>query len=148
MPSSRNFFSDSQVQAIESAIRSAEQNTSGEIRVHIEDHCKGGDPVVCAQYFFHKLGMDKTDLHNGVMFYLAVKDHKFSVIGDAGINTHVPPGFWDLVRDKMQGQFRHHQFTEGLCEGIAMTGIELKKYFPLSASDKDELSNEVTFGDK
>lgn len=148
MPTSRNFFSDAQVIEIEAAILAAELNTSGEIRVHIEDHCKGGDPVACAQFFFHKLGMDKTDLHNGVMFYLAVKDHKFSVIGDSGIHKHVPPGFWDLVRDKMQEQFRHHKFTEGLCEGIAMTGLELKKYFPLSPSDKNELSNEVTFGAK
>lgn len=146
MPISRNFFSDSQVKAIETAIHSAEQNTSGEIRVHIEDHCTGGDPVICAQKIFHNLGMDKTNLHNGVLFYLAVKDHKFAVIGDSGIDKHVPPGFWDLVRDKMQDEFRHHKFTEGLCEGIAMTGMELKKYFPLSASDKNELSNDVIFG--
>lgn len=148
MPSSKNFFSNPQVKAIESAIRDAEKNTSGEIRVHIEDHCKGADPVICAQKVFHKLGMDKTDLHNGVMFYLAIKDHSFAVIGDSGIHKHVPPGFWDLVRDKMQEQFKLEKFTEGLCEGIAMTGTELKKYFPLSSSDKNELSNEVTFGAK
>lgn len=146
MTSAQNLFTDLQLKQIEAAILSAEQNTSGEIRVHIEQQCKGGDPVICAQQVFHKIGMDKTDLHNGIMFYLAVKDHKFAVIGDSGIHEHVPPGFWDLVRDKMQEQFQHGKFTEGLCEGIAMTGMELKKYFPLSASDKNELSNEVTFG--
>lgn len=148
MPTSRNFFSDVQVKQIESAIQAAEQSTSGEIRVHIEDHCKVADPVNCAQGIFHRIGMDKTALRNGVMFYLAVKDHQFAVIGDAGIHQHVPPGFWDRVRDKMQEHFSRHEFTEGLCEGIAMTGIELKKYFPLSLSDKNELSNEVTFGAK
>lgn len=148
MPTSRNFFSDAQVMRIESAIQDAEKNSSGEIRVHIEDHCKGGDPVICAQQVFHKVGMDKTALRNGVMFYLAVKDHQFSVIGDSGIHKHVPPGFWDLVRDTMQEQFKQHKFTEGLCQGISMTGIELKKYFPLSDTDKNELSNEVTFGAK
>jgi uncharacterized membrane protein len=70
------------------------------------------------------------------------------VIGDTGIHKHVPSGFWDQVRDHMLEQFRKEKFTEGLCEGIAMTGTELKKYFPLSASDKNELSNEVTFGKK
>lgn len=89
--------------------------------------------------------MHKTELRNGIMFYLAVKDKKFAVIGDEGINKNVPAGFWDLVRDKMQEQFKQEKFTEGLCEGIKMTGIELKKYFPLSSSDKNELSNEVTF---
>lgn len=143
----KSFFSSEQVKRIESAIQSAEQNTSGEIRVHIENHCRG-DAVECAQKVFHKLGMDKTHLRNGIMFYLAIKDKRFSVIGDEGIHKYVSAGFWDLVRDKMQEQFKHNKFTEGLCEGIAMTGTELKKYFPLSSSDTNELSNDVTFGER
>ena len=141
----KSFFSSEQVKQIESAIQSAEQNTSGEIRVHIENHCQE-DAVECAQKVFHKLGMDKTDLRNGVLFYLAVKDKKFSVIGDEGIHKHVSAGFWELVRDKMEEQFKDDKFAEGLCEGVRMTGAELKKYFPLSASDANELSNDVTFG--
>lgn len=141
----KNFFSSEQLKQIESAIQSAERNTSGEIRVHIENHCQG-DAVEGAQKLFHKIGMDKTDLRNGVLFYLATKDKKFAIIGDEGIHKHVSAGFWDLVRDKMQEQFKHEKFTEGLSEGIAMTGSELKKYFPLSASDKNELSNEIIFG--
>lgn len=145
MPSSKNFFSAEQVKQIEFSIQSAERNTSGEIRVHIENRCKA-DAVERATRIFHKLGMHKTELRNGVMFYLAVRDKKFAVIGDEGIHKHVLAGFWDLVRDRMLEQFEQKKFTEGLCEGIAMTGIELKKYFPLSMSDKNELSNEVTFG--
>ena len=147
MALAKNFFSADQVKRIESAIKAAEENTSGEIRVHIENRCKT-EAVECATLVFQKLGMHKTALRNGVMFYVAVRDKKFAVIGDAGIHKHVPAGFWDLVRDKMLEQFKHEKFTEGLCEGVAMTGIELKKYFPLLASDKDELSNEVTFGAK
>ncbi|MBI4930879.1 MAG: TPM domain-containing protein [Bacteroidetes bacterium] len=145
MFSSKNFFSADQVKQIESAIKSAEENTSGEIRVHIERRCKG-EEVECATLAFHKLGMHKTLLRNGVLFYLALKDKKFAVIGDEGIHKNVPEGFWDSVRDKMLEQFRQKRFTEGLCEGIMMTGAELKKYFPHSETDKDELSNEVTFG--
>lgn len=147
MTSAKNFFTSAQVEQIESAIRSAELHTSGEIRIFIENHCKE-DAVTCAGRVFHKLGMDKTALHNGVLFYVAVKDRKFAIVGDAGIHTHVPAGFWEMVRDAVQQQFQHEKFTEGLCEGIEMTGHELKKYFPLSAADTDELSNEVTFGEK
>ena len=146
MPSAKNFFSAAQVKDVETAIQLAEKDTSGEIRVHIEDRCKGGDSVICAQKIFRRLKMNKTDLHNGVLFYLAVKDKSFAVIGDSGIHRHVPDGFWDLVRNKMQEQFQQAKFTEGLSAGIEMTGIELKKYFPLSSSDKNELSNDVTFG--
>ena len=147
MFSAKNFFSAEQVKAIESAIKSAEQNSSGEIRVHVENRCKG-DELLCATKTFHKLGMHKTDLRNGILFYLAIQDKKFAVVGDSGIHKNVPEGFWDSVRDKMLNQFKQEKFTEGLCEGIAMTGIELKKYFPLSSSDANELSNEVTFGKK
>jgi uncharacterized membrane protein len=145
MASAKNFFSATQIRKIESAVKSAEENTSGEIRVHIENRCKG-EAIFCATNAFHKLGMHKTELRNGVMLYVAVRDKKFAVIGDEGIHKHVPSGFWDLVRDKMGEHFRQEKFTEGICEGIAMTGLELKKYFPLSASDKNELSNQVTFG--
>src|SRR4051812_3982344 len=109
MSSAKNFFTTDQIRQIESAVKSAEENTSGEIRVHIENRCKG-DAVECATKIFHKLGMDKTELHNGVMFYLAIKDHKFAVIGDAGIHKHVPAGFWDTVRDKVLEHFKQEKF--------------------------------------
>lgn len=144
---SKNFFSSGQIKQIESAIKSAEKNTSGEIRVHIESRCRGNE-VECATLAFHKLGMHKTLLRNGVLFYLALKDKKFAVVGDKAIHKNVPEGFWNLVRDKVLEHFRQEKFTEGLCEGVGMTGTELKKYFPYSEKDKDELSNEVTFGAK
>ncbi len=147
MFSSKKFFSADQVKQIEAAIKSAEENTSGEIRVYMENNCKG-DAMECALSVFHKLGMHKTLLRNGVLFYVAVKDRKFAVAGDEGIHKNVPEGFWDLVRDNMLEKFKQEKFTEGLCEGIAMAGTELKKYFPLAAADKNELSNEVTFGEK
>ena len=147
MLSVKIFFSKTQDKQIESAIKAAEENTSGEIRVHIENYCKG-EPLQSATKVFHKLKMHKTELRNGVLFYFAVKDKKFAVAGDEGIHKNVPEGFWDIVRDKMQEQFKQGKFTEGLCIGIEMTGNELKKFFPYSTSDKNELSNEVTFGNK
>ncbi|HEY4800319.1 MAG TPA: TPM domain-containing protein [Bacteroidia bacterium] len=144
MPSAKNFFSGEQVKQIERAIHSAEENSSGEIRVHIENRCKG-EPLACATKVFHKLEMHKTGLRNAVLFYLAVQDKKFAIVGDEGIHKNVPEGFWDLLRDKMMELFRKGEFTEGLCHGIKMAGLELKKYFPHQADDKNELSDEVTF---
>ena len=147
VPFPKNFFSAEQVKAIEVAIKAAEENTSGEIRVHIENRCKG-ESLYCATKVFHKLKMHKTALRNAVLFYIAVKDKKFAVVGDEGIHKHVAEGFWDTVRDKMLVQFKHEKFSEGICEGIALTGKELKEYFPHAVSDNNELSNDVTFGNK
>ncbi len=90
--------------------------------------------------------MDKTELRNGVLFYLAVSDHKFAILGDKGINEKVPADFWDLIKDVMLDYFKNRQFTEGLCKGIEMAGEKLKVYFPLQSNDTNELNNEVSFG--
>lgn len=144
MSSIKTFFTGEQQKQIEAAIIEAEKNTSGEIRVHIENNCKG-EVVQHAIKVFERLKMHQTKERNGVLIYLAVDDHKFAIIGDEGINNKVGPTFWDNIRDHMSKLFQQQQFAQGLCDGIVMAGEELKKDFPLQHNDKDELSNEVTF---
>jgi uncharacterized membrane protein len=138
------FFTPSQQQSIMNAISEAEKATSGEIRVHIETSCKG-DVLDRSAWLFNKLGMAKTAERNGVLFYLAVEDRKFAIIGDSGINSVVPPGFWDEIRDHMEKCFRDGMFTEGLSEGIIMAGSQLKEKFPYSSDDVNELPDTISF---
>lgn len=142
----QDFFTEEQKQAIQQAIVNAELNTSGEIRVHIEEKCKG-DVLDAASKIFTKLNMHKTELRNGVLFYLAVDDHKFAIAGDKGIDEKVEDNFWDTIRDTMLENFKQKKFTEGLSVGIAMAGEKLKIYFPFQSHDTNELSNDVSFGE-
>ena len=80
------------------AIEMAELNTSGEIRVHIESKCKE-DTLDHAAFIFEKLEMHKTEQRNGILFYIALKDHKFAVLGDAGIHQKVGDEFWGKVKN-------------------------------------------------
>jgi uncharacterized membrane protein len=141
----KKFFTEQQKEAIQKAIADAELNTSGEIRVHIDDVCKE-DVLDKAADTFHRLKMNKTDLRNGVLFYLAVQDHKFAILGDKGINEKVPANFWDNIKEEMLIHFKKLEFTEGLCKGIAMAGEKLKTHFPLSQNDINELTNDISFG--
>ena len=84
----RKFFTTEQQHEIVEAIRQAEANTSGEIRVHIENHCRG-DIMDRSAMVFNILKMNETAERNGVLIYLAIKDKKFSIIGDEGINKMV-----------------------------------------------------------
>jgi uncharacterized membrane protein len=143
--SAKNFFTIEQQDSIKQAITAAELNTSGEVRVHIDDKCKE-DVLDKAANMFHQLKMDKTELRNGVLFYLAVTDHKFAILGDKGINEKVPVDFWDNIKDVMLDHFKKQEFTEGLCKGIEMAGEKLKSHFPLQSNDTNELNNEVSFG--
>jgi uncharacterized membrane protein len=140
----KNFFSESDKTAIQEAIAAAELNTSGEIRVRVDSKCKV-DPKVKAIEMFQKLNMHRTDLRNAVLFYLAVDDKKFSIVGDKGINEAVPADFWDSMRDEMLLHFKQNEFALGLCTGIQRAGEKLKFHFPYQENDKNELSNDISF---
>jgi uncharacterized membrane protein len=139
-----SFFTKEQQSQIVAAIREAENATSGEVRVHIEASCPG-DVLDRAAWIFKKLGMYKTKERNGVLFYLAVGDKKFAVIGDGGINAKVPEGFWDDVKELLRKNFLEGKFTEGLSEGIILAGTHLKTHFPHQKDDVNELSDEISF---
>ncbi|MBM3435706.1 MAG: TPM domain-containing protein [Bacteroidetes bacterium] len=141
----RSFFTTQEKDDISIAIKNAELDTSGEIRVHIEEKCKG-EVLDRATDIFKKLEMHKTKLRNGVLFYLAVKNRKFAVIGDAGINRVVPVNFWDTVRDKLLNHFRENHFAAGLVEGIELAGLQMKKYFPFQKDDINELPDDISYG--
>lgn len=140
-----DFLTKEEEQEIVEAIRMAEKETSGEIRVHIEK-TTSIDAFVRALEVFHLLEMDKTALKNGVLIYVAVKDRTFVICGDQGINELVPNNFWDATKEVMASRFKNGNFKEGLIEGITKAGNQLKKYFPYQEGDTNELSNEISKG--
>jgi uncharacterized membrane protein len=139
------FITEEDSRKISLAVQYAEKQTSGEIRVHMEKSCKG-QVLDRAAEVFAELGMHKTKLRNGVLFYLAWEDRKFAILGDAGINEVVPDYFWDDIKVKMQVCFRSGNFVEGICEGIEMAGRKLQKEFPRQSDDENELSDKVSLG--
>ena len=140
-----DFFNSSQKLQITNAVKDAETNTSGEIRVHIESNCQG-DVLDRAAYLFAKLEMHKTKLRNGVLFYLSLEDRKFAILGDAGINAVTPENFWDEIKEVVISEFKKGEFAAGLSRGIKMAGDALKRHFPYQKDDINELSDEISFG--
>ena len=126
------------------AIRQAELNTSGEIKVHIENRCKG-NVEKRSLVVFKRLKLNETRLRNGVLIYLAVKDHKFAILGDEGINNVVEEGFWNDVKDLMQNHFKEGRFAEGLEQGIQRCGEKLKTYFPFQTDVINEIPDDISY---
>ncbi|MFN3849255.1 MAG: TPM domain-containing protein [Spirosomataceae bacterium] len=139
-------FSEAEKDKIVSAIRAAELNTSGEIKVHIEEKCLADTPIDRAKELFFQLNLNKTAQQNGVLFYLAHGDRKFAVLGDAGIDKVVPADFWESTKDTLKSYFSQNQMVEGLCEGIKIAGEQLKKYFPYQSDDVNEISDDISIG--
>ncbi len=141
----KDFFSEDERQQIVEAIKKAELNTSGEIRVHLDKKCDE-DVLDRAAFWFEKLKMHKTEQRNSVLFYLAYEDRKFAVLGDAGINQKVPDDFWNAIKDQMLSAFKEGKFAEGLADGIIASGEQLKAHFPYQSDDVNELSDDISFG--
>lgn len=138
-----NFLNKIEEQEILEAIKQAEKNTSGEIRVHIESECKI-DAIERAKIIFNHLKMYKTKLRNGVLFYIAADSKHFAIIGDQGINKVVSDDFWEETKKVVLTHFSNQKMGEGLTKGILLAGEQLRTHFPYNSKDKNELSNEIS----
>jgi len=145
MPNIEDFLSAQEEQEIIEAIRIAERETSGEIRVHIEQKCDM-DVYEHALEVFHLLKMDNTMQRNGVLIYVAVDNKAFVIFGDKGINDRVDTDFWNSTRDKIASQFKSGYFKQGLIDGITEAGKVLAQYFPWEHGDRNELDNSISKG--
>ena len=142
----KDFIGKQGERQIVQAIKDAELNTSGEIRVHLEAKCTS-DPLKRAVYIFNYLKMYNTKARNGVLVYVAVGSRKFAIIGDAGINNAVPDNFWDGIKEGMAKAFSAGDYVGGISAAINETGISLKKYFPYRSDDTNEQPDEISYGE-
>lgn len=141
----KDFLGDKDKADILVAISDAESQTSGEIRLHVESRCKG-EVLDRAASVFETLAMHKTELRNGVLFYLATEDRQFAILGDGGINAVVPEGFWDGVKNTVIAGLAEGKAGEGLAAGIRLAGEQLAAHFPVADDDVNELSDDISFG--
>ncbi len=125
------------------AIRAAERNTSGEIKVHVEARC-AGDPYKRAAELFQRLGLTKTRERNAVLIYVATRDRKFSILGDSGIHEEVGSAFWADAAQRMRVAFARGAYGEGIAGAVQAVGARLAKRFPRRADDVNEIDNEIT----
>lgn len=147
MAQKRSFFSAAEEKKILESIRSAESNSSGEIRVFAESRCKTADPLIRASAVFKELGMQQTQGRNAVLIYVASKDHKYAVYGDEGIYTQFGSSFWNGKVQGFREHFRTLPLAAAICQVILETGQTLKEKFPYQGNDDtNELPDEIAFG--
>ena len=137
-------LSEAEIKRLESAISEAEKMTSGEIRLHIEDHCEK-DPLQHARKAFERLGMHKTADRNGVLLYIALLDHKVAIYGDKGINSTVGLQYWSSIIEIITAEARNGDLVTGLEKALLELGTLLKKYYPYQHGDTNELDNTITY---
>ena len=140
-------FTPDEEQRIEAAITEAERMTSGEIRLHVEDHCNE-DALSHARKAFGKLRMHQTSERNAVLIYVALVDHQIAIYGDEGIHSTVGLNYWASLIEIVTGHARRGDLASGLVEAIHELGRILKKYYPYQDDDVDELDNTISYGNR
>ena len=126
------------------AIHTAEDHSTGEIRIHIDSTTEGNNAEIAFEVF-KKLCKDQTAERNAVLFHVNFEQHYLTIIGDAGIHAKVHQNFWDRLHDKITQEFVKGNYFEGLKNAVLETGLELKKHFPITGKNPNELPNEITF---
>jgi uncharacterized membrane protein len=140
------FFSPEEQRLIVNAIREAERATSGEVRVFVESRCSYVDAIDRALELFTEMGMHATAERNGVLVYVAIKDHQLAVLGDEGIHRKVGADYWRTEVQKMLRDFNREDYAKGIAGCVKDIGEALKAHFPYASNDRNELSDEIEFG--
>lgn len=139
-----NFLTNQQIASLVEAIQSAEDHSTGEIRVHIDSNTDNQDAKTAFEVF-KKLDMDKTAERNAVLFHVNFEQKYLTIIGDIGIHEKVKQSYWDHLHDYITAEFAKGHYYQALKSAILETGLELKKYFPVEGENPNQLSNEITF---
>lgn len=143
----KTIFTSKEVKRIEAAIKTAEINTSGEIRIFIENHCKNNAAMNRAIEIFNEHKMYATKERNGILIYLAIKDKLIAIYGDIEIHRKLGDDYWNNQVNLIIQQFKQQKVLDGITNLIIECGKALSTYFPYnSTTDKNELSDEIIFG--
>jgi uncharacterized membrane protein len=142
-----DYFTAEEKLRIVDAIRAAEQQTSGEVRVYIESKNVYVDPMDRAAEVFYDLKMDRTDNRNAVLLYIAMKHKQLALFGDEGIYNATGAAYWNNAVKEMIANISAQHITEGIVNCIHHIGQTLKEKFPFDrVTDKNELPDEIVFG--
>jgi uncharacterized membrane protein len=143
----KEFFSVEDKAQIVEAIRLAERETSGEIRIYVESKNSYVDAIDRAAEIFFKLKMQETDHRNAVLLYIAMDHHELALFADEGIYQKAGTEYWNAAVKNMIAQFTKDNISNGIEQCVKQIGETLKEKFPyIATEDKNELPDEIVFG--
>jgi uncharacterized membrane protein len=145
-PKHIHFISESEKDEVLKTIATAEENTSGEIRLYIESTNPLMDPLERAAIVFSDLKMQNTENRNAVLIYIAYTDKEFALYGDAACYNTFPKNFWHKEALELSKHFYFKKYKQGLIKCVQDIGASLHEHFPQNGHNKNALPDEIVFG--
>lgn len=141
------FFDDDELLRISKKISVKEKITAGEIVVSIKEKKsffqKSKSVEQMAQKEFYRLRINNTRDKTGILIYIILAERQFYILADSGINSKVESNTWEVIKDKMQNNFRSGEFCKGILNAVDEVGNILSRFFPIKPDDTNEISNMV-----
>jgi uncharacterized membrane protein len=141
----KQFFNQDEEKLIMKAIRKAEIESSGEVRLYVESFCKKPTHERALEVF-KKLKMHKTKERNAVLIYIAMEDRHFAIFGDEGIHQKMGYSFWNKEAESLKTYLKNGETVEGICQTVHDIGQVLKDFFPPNDDNGNELSDKPVYG--
>ena len=135
-----------EAEQVASAIKAAERNTSGEIKVVITRHCWTTLERKAAK-IIEEWRVNQIAERAAVLILIVAANREFIIRSDQRINEKVGQDFWDDVRDVMMDAFSQGAYARGLRDGIQLITDKLAAVFPACETACNELSNEIVYVD-
>jgi uncharacterized membrane protein len=139
-----SFLTDYEMASLVEAIQTAENHSTGEIKIHVDSTTEGNNAKMAFEVF-KNLCQNQTVELNAVLFHINFEQQYLTIIGDEGIHQKVQQHFWNKMHDEITQEFARGNFHDALKKALLDTGFELKKHFPITGRNPNELSNEITF---
>ena len=143
----KKILTKDELQSLSVQIGEIEKKTSAEIRVVVRHKKHWSERKLSArqvaEHEFRKLGMAKTREGTGILVFILVSDRKFELLADRGIIAVLPADFWVRAASKLSDHFSKSNFHHGLRSALAEIGEMLESKLPPTASNPDELPNDV-----
>ncbi|MEQ1607806.1 MAG: TPM domain-containing protein [Hyphomonadaceae bacterium] len=92
---------------------------------------------------FNARGVANTAERTGLLLYVSVKDRCAELIADAGINAKVAPATWGEIMAVLKDKTKRGRPADGFVLAIEACGRELSCHFPATATNPNELPDEV-----
>jgi uncharacterized membrane protein len=136
------YFSEKELEEIQIAAESVEQNTAGEIVLSFRNKKTLIEKLYSnhelAMKDFDVLGVANTKLRTGVLVFILFEEKYYDIIADEGIYSKIPDGTWNDLEVILKEDFRERKFAEGLLILIQKMEKILMEEFPPSADSKDD----------
>jgi uncharacterized membrane protein len=140
-------FPSASLNAIEAAIKRAEQGHNGQICFAVEGSLD--TPLIMRGLSARERSIDvfamqrvwDTKLNNGLLIYLLLADRDVEIVADRGIAAKVTQAQWEAICRDMEKCFREKKFEQGVITGIEEVAQLLRAHFPHPPGHANEISD-------